>query len=75
MRVSKIIGGSVHDSRTVNGLIVNRNVEGTITRVDNPRIAIYNAPLDPQSAETKGTVLIKNASELLNYTKSEEDLA
>lgn len=47
MRVSKIIGGSVHDSKTVNGLIVNRNVEGTITRVDNPRIAIYNAPLDP----------------------------
>ncbi|KAM3146229.1 hypothetical protein pb186bvf_001574 [Paramecium bursaria] len=75
VRVSKIIGGSVHDSRTVNGLIVNRNVEGTITRVDNPRIAIYNAPLDPQSAETKGTVLIKNAAELLNYTKSEEDLA
>jgi len=28
-----------------------------------------------RSQDTKGTVLIKNAKELLNYTKSEEDFA
>ena len=31
--------------------------------------------MDPQQADTKGTVLIKNAEELLNYNKSEEDHA
>jgi len=31
--------------------------------------------MDTQEAETKGTVLIKSAEELLNYNKSEEDLA
>ena len=40
-----------------------------------PRIAVYSCPLDTMQADTKGTVLIQNATELLNYTKGEEDLA
>lgn len=40
-----------------------------------PRIAVYSCPLDTQQADTKGTVLIQNATELLNYSKGEEDLA
>lgn len=73
--MTKILGGSVLDSHVLRGLIVTRNVEGSINRLENPRICVFNAPLDPQSQETKGTVLIKNANELLNYTKSEEELA
>jgi T-complex protein 1 subunit theta len=73
--VVKILGASIYDSAVMSGLIVSRNAEGTIQRVTNPKVAVYNAPLDPQSADTKGTVLIKNADELLNYTKSEEDHA
>ncbi|CAD8076657.1 unnamed protein product [Paramecium sonneborni] len=75
VRVTKILGGSVLDSHVLSGLIVTRNVEGQINRLENPKICVFNAPLDPQSQETKGTVLIKNASELMNYTKSEEELA
>lgn len=64
------------ESFVMRGLIVSRNVETlTITSVDNPKIAIYGCPLDTQEADTKGTVLIKTAEELLNYNKSEEDLA
>ena len=63
------------DSHVISGLVVARNVEGTIQRYENPKVAVYNAPLDPQNQETKGTVLIKNANELLNYNKSEEGLA
>jgi T-complex protein 1 subunit theta len=40
-----------------------------------PRIAVYSCPLDTMQSDTKGTVLIQNATELLNYTKGEEDLA
>lgn len=54
---------------------MERSVEGTIERCAKPRVAVYSAPLDPTSLETKGTVLIKNADELLNYTKSEEKAA
>jgi len=31
--------------------------------------------MDTQAAETKGTVLLKNAEDLLNYTKTEEEMA
>lgn len=34
-----------------------------------PRIAVYSIPLDTQYSDTKGTVLIKSANELVNYTK------
>jgi T-complex protein 1 subunit theta len=40
-----------------------------------PRIAVYSCPLDTMQADTKGTVLIQKASELLAYSKGEEDLA
>lgn len=75
VRVAKIMGGTIHDSFVLNGLVVLRAPEGIINNLLTPRVAVYNAPLDPQNQDTKGTVLIKNASELLNYTKSEEDFA
>ncbi len=64
------------DSFVLKGLVVTRNVETpTLNHVENPKIAVYGCPLDTQSAETKGTVVIQSAEELLNYSKSEEDLA
>lgn len=60
----------------MKGLIVTRNVETpSVTEVHNPKIAVYGCPLDTQAAETKGTVLIKNAQELQSYNQSEEDHA
>jgi T-complex protein 1 subunit theta len=75
VRVAKIMGGSVYDSFMLHGLIVTRNAETSINYFSKPKIAVYGQPLDTQASETKGTVLIKNANELLNYTKSEEEHA
>jgi len=75
VRVAKILGGSVFDSFVMHGLVITRNAEGSITKMTNPKIAVYGAALDPQQGDTKGTILIKNATELKNYTKSEEELA
>lgn len=76
VRTAKILGASTNDSFVVKGLIVTRNVETpSISEVKNPKIAVYGCPLDTETAETKGTVLIKNAQDLLNYNKSEEDHA
>lgn len=56
-------------------MIVGRKAEGSINRVVKPRIAIYACPLDTQQSDTKGTVLLKSAKELMNYTKTEEEHA
>jgi T-complex protein 1 subunit theta len=73
IRIQKILGGNINDSYVINGLVVNRNVEGSINDFVKPKVAVYSCPLDPDNADTKGTVLIKNADDLLNYTKGEED--
>jgi len=53
----------------MSGMVVRRIAEGSIDRMVDPRIAVYSCPLDTQYAETKGTVLISNANDLLNYSK------
>jgi T-complex protein 1 subunit theta len=75
IRVVHILGSSIDDSTFLSGFLVKRNAEGSIDRMLKPRIAVYSCPLDTMQSDTKGTVLIQNATELLNYTKGEEDLA
>ena len=75
IRVVHILGSSIEDSTFLSGFLVKRNVEGSIDRMIKPRIAVYSCPLDTMQSETKGTVLIQNATELLNYSKGEEELA
>lgn len=75
IRVVHILGSSVEDSTFLSGFLVKRNAEGSIDRMIKPRVAVFSCPLDTMQAETKGTVLIQNATELLNYSKGEEDLA
>ena len=75
IRVVHILGSSIDDSTLMSGMVVKRNVEGNIDRMIKPRIAVFSCPLDTMYAETKGTVLISNANDLLNYSKGEEELA
>lgn len=74
IRIVRIIGGGLVDSHVVNGMVVERPPMGTITSVENPKIACYNCPFEINGGETKGTVLIKNAEDLLNFSSSEEGL-
>ena len=75
IRVVHILGSAIEDSTFISGFLIKRSVEGCIDRMSKPRIAIFSCPLDTTYAETKGTVLIQNADELLNYSKGEEELA
>jgi T-complex protein 1 subunit theta len=61
VRVVQILGSSVNDSTYMSGMVVKRNVEGSIESMTKPRIACFSCPLDTQYSETKGTVLIKTA--------------
>ena len=47
---------------------------GDINRALEARIAVYSCPFDSMGTETKGTVLLKSASELLEFSSGEEQL-
>ena len=73
VRVAKILGGSLMKTSVMKGLVVVRNVEGSITKSEKCNVAVYNCPFETQGAETNDQVVFKSADELLNYTKGEEE--
>ncbi|KAK4881480.1 hypothetical protein RN001_004799 [Aquatica leii] len=74
VRVCKILGSGLHNSAVVQGMVFKRQVEGDITSVKNASIAMYSCAIDVMQTETKGTVLIKSADELMNFSRGEETL-
>merc|ERR1711881_181393 len=74
VRVTKILGSGIYTSDVVNGMVFPRQVEGDIKKVDNAKMAVFSCPLDSMATETKGTVLIHGADELMSFSKGEEDL-
>ncbi|KAL4858422.1 T-complex protein 1 subunit theta [Chlorella vulgaris] len=73
VRVVKINGGGLHDSRVVQGMVLKRGVEGSVSRVVDAKVAVFAQGVDTSSTETKGTVLIRSAEELEGYSRGEED--
>ncbi len=45
---------------------------GIIKKVTKAKVAVYTCGLDIAQTETKGTVLLKKAEELLDFTRGEE---
>jgi len=74
VRVAKILGGGVSDTHVVKGFVLTRSAEGTIRHVTSAKVAVFAAGIELGKTETKGTVLIKNADDLLNYSKGEEKI-
>lgn len=72
VRVAKILGGSVLDTQVIKGHVLARDVEGTIKHITNAKVAVFAGGIDIAKPDTKDTVLIKTADDLLNYNKSEE---
>eukprot|EP01112_Ceratiomyxa_fruticulosa_P006982 TRINITY_DN1798_c0_g1_i1.p1 TRINITY_DN1798_c0_g1~~TRINITY_DN1798_c0_g1_i1.p1 ORF type:complete len:540 (-),score=130.49 TRINITY_DN1798_c0_g1_i1:116-1735(-) len=72
VRVTKILGMGVSDSQVLKGFVLPRPAEGTIKHVTDAKIAVFSAGIDIGKTETKGTVKITNAEELLNFNKGEE---
>ncbi len=72
VRVVKIMGGSLSGSKVVHGMVFNREPEGQVKRVTKAKVAVFTSGLDVAQTETKGTVLLHNAEEMLNFTRGEE---
>lgn len=74
IRVCKILGCGVLGSTSLQGMVFKRAVEGDVTKAENCKIAVYSCPMDIMQTETKGTVLIKTAQDLLDLSKGEENV-
>jgi T-complex protein 1 subunit theta len=74
VRVCKILGGGLGSSQVVQGMMFKRQVEGEVTKKNSAKIAVYTCAVDIIQTETKGTVLIKSADELLKFSRGEESL-
>merc|ERR1712159_449927 len=73
VRVAKALGSGMSGSHLVKGLVMVGNVQGTIAKVENAKVAVFSVGLDIEATDTKGTVLINDADHLKTYNKSEED--
>lgn len=48
------------------------DIAGIVKKATKAKVAVYTCGLDISQTETKGTVLLKKADELLNFTRGEE---
>jgi T-complex protein 1 subunit theta len=72
VRLAKLRGGNILQSSVVKGMVILRDTEGTIKKVENAKVIVFGCGFEAGAAEAKSTVLLKNAEELMNYNKSEE---
>ncbi|XP_046977855.1 T-complex protein 1 subunit theta [Vanessa cardui] len=74
VRICKILGAGLLQSEVLSGMVFKREVEGDVMGATKAKVVVYSCPVDITQTETKGTVLIKSADELLNFSKGEESL-
>jgi len=73
VRVVKIMGGSLEQSKVVKGMVFGREPDGIVKQARKAKVGVFSCPIDTQQTETKGTVLLKNAQEMVDFTKGEEE--
>ena len=72
IRVVKIMGGTLEQSRVVKGMVFGREPDGSVKNAKNAKVGVFSCPIDTSQTETKGTVLLHNAKEMMDFTKGEE---
>ena len=91
VRVVKIMGGHLFESRVLRGMVFGRQPEGKFNsnykflimlsfliftgvarNATKAKVAVFSCGIDISQTETKGTVLLKNADDMLNFTRGEE---
>lgn len=73
IRVVKIMGGDLTQSRVVKGMVFGREPDGVVKKAKKAKVAVFSSPIDISQTETKGTVLLKNAQEMMDFSKGEEE--
>ncbi|GBL51336.1 T-complex_protein_1,_theta_subunit [Candidozyma auris] len=73
VRVVKIMGSSLSNSEVVKGMVFPREPEGHVENItEKSKVVVFTCPIDISTTETKGTVLLHDAQEMLDFSKGEE---
>ena len=72
IRIGKIPGATVTASTCMSGFVLQRTTETPLKLMEKAKITVFSSGIESASTEAKGTVLIRNADDLLNYNSSEE---
>ena len=72
VRIAKIMGGNIHQSVVINGMVIMRGSEGAVQHASQGKVSVFACGIEASATEAKGTVLMKTADDLMNYNKSEE---
>ncbi len=72
VRIAKLRGSSIDQSNVIKGMVVLRDAEGIVKRARDAKVVVFGCGIEASATEAKGTVLLRNADELMNYNKSEE---
>mmetsp|Transcript_17562 Transcript_17562/g.68117 ORF Transcript_17562/g.68117 Transcript_17562/m.68117 type:complete len:533 (+) Transcript_17562:89-1687(+) len=73
VRVCKVMGGGVDDTKVFKGFALPKDSAGTIKHVKDAKVLVLASGLEASQTETSSTVLLTSADELMGFTKSEED--
>jgi len=57
----------------VKGMVFGREPDGSVKKARKAKVGVFSCPIDISQTETKGTVLLHNAKEMLDFTKGEEN--
>lgn len=77
IRCVKILGASLTSSHVVHGMVFNREPSSQIKCISGVgpiKVAVFTCPLSNSRTETKGTVLLHDAKEMLDFSKGEEGI-
>ena len=74
VRCVKILGGSIPMSSVIAGIVLEREPLGQVHAISNAKVAVFACPINISRTEAKGTVLIKGAQDLLDFSKGEEQI-
>jgi T-complex protein 1 subunit theta len=75
VRVMKVLGGSIHQSYVVRGMVfpqVPISQSPSLCDIADAKIAIFTCPIDAADTDTKGSALLSNAQELMDFNQDEE---
>ena len=73
IRVVKVMGASLSQSQVVKGMVFPREPEGTVKNAAKSKVVVFTNPIDISTTETKGTVLLHNAQEMLDFTRAKNN--
>ena len=76
IKVEKKAGASVHDSRLIEGIVLDKEIVhgGMPKRIENAKIALINSPIEVEKPEFDAKLNISNPSQMQRFLDEENNM-